>query len=394
MVNGFNAPITLRRWLIEAIETGRQDSLAPVASRQFHVSRQTVNRELNRMVADGIVSATGETRARHYSLVSVTVLDLDLPITPELREDAVWRREVAPRLQGLSQNVLLICQHGFTEMLNNVIDHSGSPIAKLLVLRNAAKVVMTIFDFGVGIFRKIQKDKQLDDSQEAIFELSKGKLTTDPAHHTGEGIFFTSRMFDRFSVMSDHYSLFCTPNDGDWMLDLVDCNMEVKTVPTNVKGTCVMMEISCFSGRTMSDIMNKFAAENDEYSFSKTHVPLRLARYDNAELISRSQAKRLLNRLHRFKEVILDFEGIETIGQGFADQIFRVYRKEHPNVHILAARCKPAVLGTIRRAETGEMADDGVESRVETDQFLPGMEPKDDDDDHTSERVTSTEVEV
>ena len=34
-----------------------------------------------------------------------------------------------------------------------------------------------------------------------VWELPKsGKLTTDPDNHTGEGIFFTSRVFDEFEI--------------------------------------------------------------------------------------------------------------------------------------------------------------------------------------------------
>jgi len=32
--------------------------------------------------------------------------------------------------------------------------------------------------------------------------LAKGKLTTDPKRHSGEGIFFSSRMFDEFDILS------------------------------------------------------------------------------------------------------------------------------------------------------------------------------------------------
>lgn len=332
------------------------------------------------MQSDGLIEATGETRARRYHLVPTSVVDFEVPITPDLREDAIWRQRVAPILEDLPQNVLVICQHGFTEILNNAIDHSGSATAKIHVVRNAARIELTVLDEGIGIFEKIQSEKNLDDSQEAIFELSKGRLTTDPANHSGEGIFFTSRMFDKFMIMSDHSSLICTPEHGDWLWDLVDANIAVKTVPTKVEGTCVLMVISAFSTRTIAEVMNKFAGENHDYSFSKTHVPVRLARYDNAELISRSQAKRLMARLYRFKEVVLDFVGIETIGQGFADQIFRVYRKEHPGVHITWVRATELVQGMIRRAEEGEMAEGGIESRI-VQPSLPGIETTSGDDD-------------
>jgi len=53
-------------------------------------------------------------------------------------------------------------------------------------------------------------------------------------------------------------------------------------------------------------------------------------------LLSRSQAKRLIQRFDYFLEVILDFEGVNFIGQAFADQIFRVFVNAYPNVNLVA----------------------------------------------------------
>lgn len=38
---------------------------------------------------------------------------------------------------------------------------------------------------------------------DAVHELFKGKLTTDIENHSGEGIFFTSRVLDGFAAISD-----------------------------------------------------------------------------------------------------------------------------------------------------------------------------------------------
>lgn len=67
-------------------------------------------------------------------------------------------------------------------------------------------------------------------------------------------------------------------------------------------------------------------------------------------LVSRSQAKRLLARVDRFKTVLLDFSGIESVGQAFADEIFRVFRKQHPEVAILPCNANEAVERMINRA--------------------------------------------
>ena len=55
----------------------------------------------------------------------------------------------------------------------------------------------------------------------------------------------------------------------------------------------------------------------DDYDFSKTVVPMKLAQLGDEQLISRSQAKRLIARFERFKSVILDFKGVNEIGKLF-----------------------------------------------------------------------------
>ena len=46
--------------------------------------------------------------------------------------------------------------------------------------------------------------------------------------------------------------------------------------------------------------------------------------------LSRSEAKRLAAGLDRFRQVTLDFEGVDEVGQGFVDELFRVWARDHP----------------------------------------------------------------
>jgi len=83
-----------------------------------------------------------------------------------------------------------------------------------------------------------------------------------------------------------------------------------------------------------------------------TVVPVRLAQYGDDKLISRSQAKRLLARLDRFKTVLFDFKAVETIGQAFADEIFRVFAQGHPNIEIIPINATPEIQQTVNAART------------------------------------------
>ena len=126
------------------------------------------------------------------------------------------------------------------------------------------------------------------------------------------------------------------------------------------RGTYVVMEIGRDSSRTSKEIFDKFASDAHNYGFTKTHVPVKLAIYGHENLISRSQAKRLLARFDRFKEVLLDFEGIEEIGQAFADEIFRVFKNEHPGIEIIWIRANDEVEKMIRRARDGGLLSLGA----------------------------------
>ena len=39
-------------------------------------------------------------------------------------------------------------------------------------------------------------------------------------------------------------------------------------------------------------------------------------------------------RLNKFKEVILDFKDVDSMGQGFADELFRVFMSGHPEIKV------------------------------------------------------------
>lgn len=68
--------------------------------------------------------------------------------------------------------------------------------------------------------------------------------------------------------------------------------------------------------------------------------------------VARSEAKRLTQGLERFRHVILDFEGVTLVGQGFADEIFRVWSRAHPQIELQAENMIPPVAFMVERART------------------------------------------
>jgi len=332
----------IREFLLDSIPLHPKD-VAACAMERFGITRQAVNHHMQGLVKEGLVSAQGNTRQRSYGLVTLTTKTATAPILG-LEEDRFWRQEVAPLLPGASDNALRIWQYGFTEMVNNAVDHSGGTRVTVTVETTAATTTLWIADDGVGIFRKIQEELGLEDERHAILELAKGKLTTDPKRHTGEGIFFTSRMFDDYVILSGGvFFSHKTDEEEDWILE--------RERPR--EGTTVVMSLRNRSDRTVKQVFEKYTASPKDFGFNRTIVPVRLAKHGAEQLVSRSQAKRLLARFERFKVVILDFAGIDEIGQAFADEIFRVYSLQHPEVRIVPANAGPEVKKLIRRAKAG-----------------------------------------
>ncbi len=322
--------------------------IARLTAERFGISRQAVNRHLARLVEEGKLSAEGSTRSRKYVPVLRVKETFDLPLSPSLEEHRVWMDRVEPLLGDIPENVREICSYGFTEMLNNAIDHSEGTKVSIQVRCSIAEIYLFILDDGMGIFRKIAKVLDLDDERHAIFELSKGKLTTDATRHSGEGIFFTSQMFDTFGLSSGDLALHRVKGES-WLLDRRE--PWIQGDQAFIEGTLVLMKISPRSTRTSKEVFDRFSAPLDEdYGFVRTHVPVALARHGAENLVSRSQAKRLLARFERFKEVLLDFKGVPTIGQAFADEVFRVFANLHPDTRLTWHNATPEVEAMIRRA--------------------------------------------
>ncbi|HWM28933.1 MAG TPA: DUF4325 domain-containing protein [Woeseiaceae bacterium] len=239
-------------------------------------------------------------------------------------------------------------------MINNVIDHSGSGGVAIHVDRTALSTEISVDDDGVGIFRKIAQALNLEDDRYAVLELSKGKVTTDPDNHTGEGIFFSSRAFDKFRILSGgvYFQHECNDNE-DWILG--------EELPVDPDGTAVYMTLNNNVKREIREVFDEYATDKDDYRFDRTVVPVKLLQYGDDRLVSRSQAKRLMNRFERFRVVVLDFQNVDTIGQAFADEVFRVFVLQHPNVDVIPINANEQVARMINRALTG--------NRVQRDLF-------------------------
>lgn len=330
----------IRHFILENIENKSKDVVS-LTVEKFKISRQAVHRHIKNLLEQ---RALVHPKLGVYELKRQEEWSLTIPLSKETPEDVIWRSLISEKINTLPDNVTDIWHYGFTEMVNNVIDHSESERVEISIIKTAISTEMHIFDSGIGIFKKIKEGMNLLDERHAVLELTKGKLTTDPANHTGEGIFFTSRMFDEFSILTGEVFLSHSyEKDEDWILQ----NQE------NHRGTLISMKLKNNTARKTTEIFNKFTS-GDSFGFTKTIVPVRLAQYGNEKLVSRSQAKRLLDRIDRFKTVLFDFKEVESIGQAFADEVFRVFRQQHPHIDIFPINANNLVMQMIKRAESNK----------------------------------------
>ncbi len=238
---------------------------------------------------------------------------------------------------GLPKNVADILDYAFTEMLNNAIEHSRSREITVRATREAKAVNFEVVDSGIGIFNNIIRKRKLKSELEAIQDLMKGKQTTAPKEHTGEGIFFTSKVADKLIIQSSRKKL-------------IFDNFLKDTFITDVKntiGTKVFFVISVGSRTNLDDIFRQYAGP--AFAFGRTEVAIRLYKLDT-DFISRSQARRVLAGLEKFKTVILDFKGVEAVGQGFADEVFRVWQNHHRGIELKYQNANENIAFMIRRA--------------------------------------------
>lgn len=313
----------IKHYLMEKISEHDPDLVLRTVT-AFGTTKNTVYRYLRELASDQLIAKT-KSGYRLMGIQEIYYIPLN-NLTPE-EDDVFFTQTILPQIRDLPQNLIHIWYYCFTEMMNNVIDHSQAKEATVVFARDAVNTTVLLQDNGIGIFHKIQDYYHLPTIEDAILELFKGKLTTDAENHSGEGIFFTSRIMDRFAAISDG-KIFSHTEYDELIADMTEEGFD-DTVHS--QGTTILMKISNVSKKTTKEIMDQYSDEDG--GFIRTRIPLKNIYPDYP--VSRSQAKRLTNRFDSFSEIELDFEGIEDIGQGFAHELFVVYAGNHPEITLI-----------------------------------------------------------
>ncbi len=329
-----------RKRQIFGLFKGGESLQAGEVAHALGVTRQTAHRHLCELVADGHLNVEGAGRSTRYR--KFKPVDARRFVTTGLEEDRVWSEMSGPGMvaRNLPKTAETVLHYILTEIVNNAIDHSGASEVDVRVARRESTFELEVGDEGIGIFRHIRDKLGLQSELEALQELSKGKTTTMPSRHTGEGIFFSSKAANRFEIESGALR---------WIVDNRKNDMAVGTVDPAAPGTTVRAEIDT---ENANDLTSVFAEYTRDFEFSKTRTIVRLFSI-GTEFLSRSHAKRLVHGLENFREVVLDFEGVDIVGQGFADEVFRVWARQHPEVLLIPAAMNEPVAFMIERAIRG-----------------------------------------
>lgn len=322
----------------------------------FSVSDTTVRRYIRKLQETSIIESNAQRKCR-FSLTSRdSICHLQ---NNNLEENIIYRDHVYPMIEDLPDNIKHIWIYAFTEMMNNAIEHSKSKDIYFRVAQNALYTEITILDNGIGIFNNIisytKTVRDVDITvKDAIAELFVGKLTTEKENHPGEGIFFTSRMMDDFFIFSSN-AIFTHNNIEDFTF-ATGQNPTAPTDPSTENdllqigrtvGTLVQLKLSNHSNRTTTEVFDMYAPADS--GFIKTSIPIKNTCCEFGYPVSRSQARRLCNRLDEFEEVTFDFKDVTEIGQAFVHEIFVVYKRNHPTLTINVRNANDVIMSMINR---------------------------------------------
>ena len=311
----------IKQYILEKIMQDHDD-IPECVSNAFGITKGTYHNYIKELLSQNIIFK--EKRGKYRLVNNFHTFDLKRSEGAMNSDTYGYNNCLSQFVDHLPGNVKRIWNYVFCEMYNNVIDHSGSENVHIMIQQNQMYTRVLLYDDGVGIFQKIKDHFSFETLDDAICELFKGKLTTDPKNHSGEGIFFSSKMMDYFLIISSNKLFSCNNFTNGSISEL---NAEESGLSTFMTGTAVVMTLMNNSLKEPIEIFDQYSSVDE--GFFKTSIPLK---YIGTSLVSRSQARRVFNRLYQFSSVILDFDGVTDLFQGFAHELFIVYPRSNPNL--------------------------------------------------------------
>lgn len=335
---------SIKRYMLEKIRMKDKQYIQKTME-NFQISATTVKRYIQECLDNQILSLDFESEMKYQLQESITKISFTLE--KGLFEDKIFYEKVEPLLLENSNESMRIWGYAFMEIMNNAIEHSKGTQINCVIKRDFLYTEISILDDGIGIFKNIQK--YLEEKmgmhlsfQDVLVELYKGKLTTNEENHSGEGIFFTSKILNEFAILSDNTIFSQGVYDRQ---KLVQSHLIAYYTRLQKIGTLVVMKLENNTTRKIEEVFNMYASI--EEGFVRTCIPVKeVCPY--GQPIARSQARRILYRLEEFKYVEFDFTGVDFMGQGFADEVFRVFQNKHPELELVPINACETVMGMVK----------------------------------------------
>ncbi len=302
-------------------------------------SHAYVHRILQRLVDGGHLYKTGSTKnaryvpattgsidkakagINYYSRVFKSTRGLDSnKILEELKKKFTFT--------GIAENAAEVFDYSFTGLLSNAIRHSKTEKLNITVEKKEGVLTFEIRDFGIGIINSIKDKFKLASDEDAVIELIKGSQ---------KGIFGPAKGADILTIQTGVKKIIFN--------NLID-DIFVRTIKP-FTGAKILFKINIDSSRNPADILSKDLGNNNVSDAARIFIKLFS---QGNKYVSRSEARKALDGMGKFKTLILDFKDIENIGQGFVDEVFMVWKRNHPDTKITIENANNDVMFMIKRA--------------------------------------------
>lgn len=339
--------MSLKKLILQMAQRKKKIQTSDVMEKSQQYSRQYIIQNLKQLVQEKQLVRIGAGAGTFYTLPS-NVMDLKSQLKKKyqnknLTEDEIYNdfQQALQLKKRLKDNLYHIFYYSFSEMVNNAIEHSQSKQIQVKYYDNKKSLNFEVRDFGIGAFKNVMKKRNLKSEIEAVQDILKGKITTNPVRHSGQGIFFTSKIADLFIIESFGYRL---------RIDNSIPDIFIEEISPELKGTKVLFSINLKTTKKLADVFYQYQTDKTNYNFNKTSVLVKLYTL-GTEYISRSQARRLTSGLEKYEHIILDFQKVTTIGQAFADEIFRVFKSQNPDIVLEPINMEKTVEFMIKRVD-------------------------------------------
>ncbi len=319
-------PTAIRDFLLQHIPD-HPKGIIPLATSNFLVARTTIFRHLQWLLNEKEIIKIGNTSSAQYFLKASLNRKFSVNIFPELSEAQIWIDYLEDTFCLLPKYAYEIFRYAFSRTFNNVMEHSKATEVEIQTLWEKDELTLKIQDNGIGIFDCMQKSLSLSNERECVIRLATEKVTTSPEKHGGQGLFFTSRAVDQFMLRSGNIHFYRNNRQDDWTLE---------THQVQLTGTTVSLSLAYNTRRRITEIFKKYSTlvDDSDPRFDKIHILVELCSKEILNRCNRQNAKKLLQGVHKYRHVLVDFKNVNSVTQGFVDEVFRLFQARYPQIEI------------------------------------------------------------